>query len=294
MRKDLKKGGKWQNNQVSGRKQKHQVFSDEEYIRRAEKLERELFADGEWDEVDEPTDEEEARSYEELIKRLKAEGIYQEDDIPEEDTEKNIDLETFSRVIPMYKKRSVRVGRVAGVAILCCACVFAASMTSEANRNYLVKGVRYLVGDDTRIVVDNNEENEISNMEEGKAIENIEDQLDIDMPEFYYRPEMFEFYNYEINTYADIARLEYLYYNNIITVYVDKEKEDSASQNNSLHGGSDYIFEIGGEEISVSIQKSKDDVPSYSAQWERNDVLYHLSGRIDKEELIKIIENIVF
>ena len=40
---------------------------------------------------------------------------------------------------PVRKKRSyLRLGKVAGVAGVCLLCVFAASMTSEANRNYLV------------------------------------------------------------------------------------------------------------------------------------------------------------
>lgn len=292
MRKDLKKGGKRQNNQVSGRKQKHQVFSDEEYIRRAEKLERELFADGEWDEVDEPTDEEEARSYEELIKRLKAEGIYQEDDI-----EKNIDLETSSRVIPMYKKRSVRVGRVAGVAILCCACVFAASMTSEANRNYLVNNIRIWSGNDTKTVVGNNIKNEDINTAELQANEKIEKELNIDMPELYYRPNGFEFKGYEIQVIADIARVEYQYGEKIITFIINKEGEDTASNISSTHGKKIETINSGGEDLKISIEKTQDvqeTIPNYTAQWERKNVVYYLSGKIEKEELEKILQNMVF
>lgn len=289
MRKDLKKGGKRQNNQVSGRKQKHQVFSDEEYIRRAEMLERELFADGEWDEVDEPTDEEEARSYEELIKRLKAEGIYQEDD-----TEKNIDLETSSRVIPIYKKRSVRVGRVAGVAILCCACVFSASMTSEANRNYLVKGVRYLVGDDTRIVEGNNDVNDNINMVEAEASEEIETELDVKMPEFYYRPHGLEFLDYDVNVSTDVARLEYQYKDNVIYLLVDKQIENTASKTTSMNGKKKNTTVIDQDEVKIEIEKiqdKQDTLPSYNALWEIDNVIYCLSGKIEEEELKKILEN---
>ncbi len=55
---------------------------------------------------------------------------------------------------PVRKKRSyLRLGKVAGVAGVCLLCVFAASMTSEANRNYFIRGLRYLSGDDTRVVV---------------------------------------------------------------------------------------------------------------------------------------------
>ena len=52
---------------------------------------------------------------------------------------------------PVRKKRSyLRLGKVAGVAGVCLLCVFAASMTSEANRNHFIEGLRYLAGDDTK------------------------------------------------------------------------------------------------------------------------------------------------
>ena len=44
------------------------------------------------------------------------------------------------------KYARIHVGKVAGVALLCCACIFAASMTSQANRNYLVNNIRVWSG----------------------------------------------------------------------------------------------------------------------------------------------------
>lgn len=40
-----------------------------------------------------------------------------------------------------------RLRKVVGMAVVCVACVFAASMTSEANRKYLVNSVRVWSGD---------------------------------------------------------------------------------------------------------------------------------------------------
>ena len=49
---------------------------------------------------------------------------------------------------PVRKKRSyLRLGKIAGVAGVCLMCVFAASMTSEANRSYFIRGIRYLSGE---------------------------------------------------------------------------------------------------------------------------------------------------
>lgn len=285
MREEFRKKEKQKNNQASDKKQKNSSFWDEQYIKKAEEMERELFADGGTDAYD-PTDEEEARSYQELINRLKADGIYQEDET-EPDTKR--------KIIPLHRK--IHFGKVAGVAILCCACIFAASMTSEANRNYLINNIRVWSGKDTRTVIDNNEKNETVNMKEYEAIEEIEDELDIEMPEFYYRPAGMEIWDYEINKTADIARIEYVYKDNIISFFIDKEKDNTASNINSMHGLKQEIIVSGEEGIEIVIEKimgNKDDKPSYFAQWDRMNVIYCLSGKIEEQKLKKMIKNMVY
>lgn len=287
MRKYQKADRKKQKDQISGRNRKKQSCFSEEYIRRAEQWERELFDQADFSEEEEPAEEEEARSYEKLVNRLKEEGIYREEASEEH-------RKDTSRIISMHRGHRISIGKVAGIAILFCTCVFAASMTSEANRNYFVKGIRYFAGDDTRVLVDNNEENENTNMEEMEAFKNIEKELKIEMPEFYYRPKEFVFWDYEVNSYADVARIEYQYQDKIVFFYIDKENENSASKNNSMHGGATEILELNDEKITVFIQKSQDETSSYTAQWERENVLYHLSGQIELEEIKKMIEQMKF
>lgn len=284
MREEFRKTEKQKNNQASDKKQKNSSFWDEQYIKKAEEMERELFADGDTDAYD-STDEEEARSYQELINRLKADGIYQEDET-EPDTKR--------KIIPLHRK--IHFGKVAGVAILCCACIFAASMTSEANRNYLINNIRVWSGKDTRTVIDNNEKNETVNMKEYEAIEEIEDELDIEMPEFYYRPMEFEFRCYEVNKTAGFARMEYAYKKNIITLVVDIQNKNIASKITTVHGEKKKKVITVGENTKIiieSAQDSQDIMPSYTAQWRIDNTIYFLSGKIEEEELIRMLENII-
>ncbi|HIY02088.1 MAG TPA: DUF4367 domain-containing protein [Candidatus Blautia faecipullorum] len=249
-------------------------------------MERELFGDEDPMEYEAAPGENE-RAYEDLVERLREKGIYHED---------------AEKIVPMAgkKKRNIRkihFGKVAGIALVCCACVFAASMTSEANREYFIKNVRYLVGDDTRILIDNDEENEIDSMEEAAAIQEIENKLGIDMPEFYYRPQGLEFYSYEVNTAADNARIEYMYHDIVIAFYINKENENTASNINSSHGMKKETIVSVSDKIKVTIEKIQDDqdeLPSYTAQWEREEVLYHLSGKMEIDELEEMIENMVY
>ena len=274
----------------------------EEYIRRAEEAERELFGDKAWSAAERGDPEETERAYEDLVTRLKESGVYRED--PPEGSS------ISGREIPGRKasaaddrgrkKRSlghVRLGRVAGIALLCGACVFAASMTSEANRTYFVNSVRYLVGDDTRIIVYNDETNDSDSMEENKAIEDIENKLEIEMPEFCYRPYELRFLNYEIDKDITIAKMEFQYKDSRIVFLIDKQDESTASKISSMHGHNIETIETSGDGILVKIEEVKDqqeEESSLTAQWERNNVLFYLSGKIEVDEMRKIVEQIKY
>ena len=189
------------------------------------------------------------------------------------------------------------MGKVAGVALLCYACIFAASMTSQANRNYLVNNIRVWSGNDTKTVVDNSEQNEKVDTAEYEAVEEIEKQLGVEMPEFYYRPNGFEFVSYEIDVFANLARVEYEYQNNIILFVIDTQNVDTASRIISMDEAKEagvVKSEEGSEIIIEKIQGKIDEKPSYLAQWELNDTIYYMSGRIEEQELKKILEQMKF
>lgn len=300
MKKNLKQKGKKENHQKSGTKKNRQVFYDENYIKKAEEMERALWEDGDFDEdEEEPTDEEEACSYAALIQRLKAEGVYQETENADaaEDAGKSKQLLPDSRVLPFPRKRRISVGRVAGVALLCCACVFAASMTSEANRNYFVEKMQYMMGDDTRIISGNDGENEDINHEEQDAIKEIEAKLKVEIPEFYYRPQKFNFLRYEISELADIARIEYEYRGSIVCFVIDKQNEKVVSRTLSADGKKESFSVTSYNNILVTVeelQEEQDVQSSYTATWEKDNVVYWLSGKIEKEEIINILKDMVY
>ena len=54
--------------------------------------------------------------------------------------------------------------------------------------------------------------------------------------QFYYRPYGLEFYGYEVDIASDVAKMEYLYKDNIIYMLVDKQTEDTASKITSVQG----------------------------------------------------------
>lgn len=195
---------------------------------------------------------------------------------------------------PVRKKRSyLRLGKVAGVAGVCLMCVFAASMTSEANRNYWVRGFKYLTGNDTKVISDNDENNEIANVDEDKAIQDIEDKIGVKVPEFYYRPKGMDFLAYQLSEETATAKIEYICKDNILTLMIDKQNENTASNIKSTHGESkeEIIINEEGEEITVKeIDDADEKIPNFEARWTKDDTEYNFSGRMELAELKKIIK----
>lgn len=286
-----------------------QKFLEEQYIKEAEERQKELFADQDFEDL-RMTDKEIDASYAKFVERLKAEGLYEED-TEESDTEnpENLSAEEVKvrstesssksgeKIYPISGRRTRKLAKAAGIGIVCALCVFAASMTSEANRNYFINGFRILSGSDTRMVVGNDKKNENVNTDEYQAMAEIEDKLGVKVPEFYYRPYGMEFVSYSIDETSVVALMEYTYKGTVISFYIDKQNKTTSSNIRSVSGENEKTVLATTENIEVKIEKIEeegDEKPSYSAKWKRNNIVYYLYGRIEEEELIKIIENMDF
>ena len=238
-------------------------------------------------------------SYQELMRRFeenkKKSAEFSEELVPDE-----------KKVLSMEKVRERRhktggglhrLGKVVGMAVVAVACVFAASMTSEANRTYLVNSVRIWSGDDTKLMMDNDNSNEKANIDEEVAIADIEEKLGVKVPEFYYRPYGFEFLDYTIDDLTSLAWIEYEYKTNRIMLLIDKQNIDKASRIQSAHGSEKELTVVNNDGISAKIKQVYDNdegMESCSAEWNRNGVEYTLFGKIELEEIKKIVEKMIF
>lgn len=272
-----------------------QKILEEEFIERERQIEEALFADEDFEDL-KLTDKEVQDSYQELMRRFEKEkkesAEFSEELVPDE--KKVLSMEEVRERGKKAAGGLHRLGRVVGMAVVAVACVFAASMTSEANRTYLVNSVRIWSGDDTKTTVDNDEKNEKANLDEEKAIADIEEKLQVEVPEFYYRPYGMEFLNYTIRDLKSLARIEYKYKTNRIVLLIDKQNDDRSSRIKSACGDEQNLIVTSNDGTTVEIKQNYDEEPSYSAEWEKNGVTYTLSGKIELEEIKKIIEKMLF
>ena len=300
--------------------EKFRQWLEEEYLKEADAIEEALF-DGRKFEDNQDIVEKLSVSRESFYQRAREEGLLEDTADEKAEDEKNTEEavpESAEKKILEFRKNAgvskdaardanrnsskrkhsyVRFGRIAGIAGLCLICVFAASMSSEANRKYLVNSVRILSGNDSQFISYNDDSNENASTKESDAIADIEEKLGVKMPEFYYRPYGMEFYKYELNDENFYARIEYEYKDNILFFYVDKQDASTESNISSLKGQEKIVDKINKDELEIDIKEiteENDKNATYMVNWKYEDVVYYLVGKIKLDELKKIIQYMKF
>lgn len=265
----------------------------EEYEKETEEMEKILFPDGVIPD-DGETEEEAKAAYQRLVEKLKADGVYKED---ETDSIKTDDHKENVKIVYLPEKKSHKAARVAAAVLVCSAGIFAASMTSQANRRYFIDSVRYWVGHDTKSVVDNDRTNEKECEDEQKAIDDIEKELSVDIPRFLYRPEGLEFKDYNISKDFEYALLQYDYNDTIMTLYINKYDKETKSTGASLDGKEIETIKLPEGEASIQVKRimaKGDKKASYVAYWNNSTEFYQIESQMEEKEFIKLIKNIKF
>lgn len=270
----------------------------EEYEREIDEMEKVLFPDGILPD-DGETEEEAKEAYQRLVARLKADGVYEEDE--EENDSKEADdhkADTNKKIVYLPEKKHHKLARVAAVVLVCAAGVFAAGMTSQANRSYFIDSVKIWRGNDTSISIDNDATSDEVERDEQGAIDDIKNQMGFDkIPKFMYRPENFKYKDYLIHSNTGIALMEYCYGKSVITVYISDYRNNSKTTDYVLDGQIIESLKIKDEKFEIEIRKVKDKQDkkeNYVAYWKTDRAFYQISGNMEEKEFIKLIENIHF
>lgn len=196
------------------------------------------------------------------------------------------------------KKRSVRRKTLQWAAALVVTLVgiFGVSMTSQANRIFLVQKVEEFFSGRTTVNLDNEEDLVISDTSEQQARENIEEALGLEVPEFYYVPEGMEYLEYEVFEDVDVAKIYYSYQDNVITLNISGN-EENAAVSRSIDG--EIVGEVNTDKVQLEAElweltNEVNDEKAYCAQWVYKNTYFLLSGTMELDEMQKILESMVF
>lgn len=192
------------------------------------------------------------------------------------------------------RKRVVRWASVAAAVLIG---VFGISMSSEANRAYIMREMNELFGNDVNTRVNNNEVLE-SDRTEQHVLEDIENTLGIKMPEFFYLPAEMKYENYSIDEDAQTAFMRYFYQDNYVYFMTMANFKDASSLSQNDKGKE--VQKISNElvpnlEITLwEIYEEGDKKPTYTLSWEYKNVYYELFGKLPIEEMEVIAENVLY
>lgn len=264
---------------------KIEEFVRREYLREAEEIERALTGDVGTDEVSDDM-------YDKIIQKLKDRGTYFDDD---ETTEENsYSQNNNNKVVAM--PRRYRAAKWVAIACITCIGIFGVSMTSEANRAYMMNQVNSLVGDKVSVAVDNKDNRDTISIEEEEAAAQIQEQLHVEVPTFFYEPMGMQFESVEILPESNVALMTYHMEDKAIILYIATNEEDAAR----IVGFDGELIthvenEYQGISIAVSaIQSENQAEPMYIAQWNYKNNYYLLNATIDLEEFQEILSNMVY
>lgn len=245
--------------------------------------------------------------YERFQQRLQKEGLADAEGNPTEKTleirrqivEKKVEREKQAERQKKIAKRAkttkhwVRTAKAAGVVLVVGACVFGASMTSEANRIRLVETINSVrnVGDTTW--VDNGQDRKYSTGSLEEAKRKIKDILHIDVPEFYYVPEKMEYSSVIVSKAAHIAIIEYQYKDT--SVYFNLAANEKDLSQGEWKDTEKVQIETLDNTLDVEMgTMSENEENNYYAKWKYKDAYYQLSGQLEKEELVKILSEMQY
>ena len=192
------------------------------------------------------------------------------------------------------RKRVVRWASIAAAVLIG---VFSISMSSEANRAYIMREMNELFGNDVNTQVDNNDVIK-SDRTEQYVREEIENTLGIKMPEFFYLPAEMKYENYSIDEDAQTAFMRYFYQDNYVYFMTMANFKDASSLSQNDKGKE--VQKISNElvpnlEITLwEIYEEGDKKTTYTLSWEYKNVYYELFGKLPIEEMEVIAENVLY
>lgn len=175
--------------------------------------------------------------------------------------------------------------------------IFGVSMTSEANRAYVMETVNNMTGNGTETEVDNNDMLSNATTEE-EAWENIIGAFNIEIPQFFYWPADIKYQDYSIDEEAQTAIILYKKDDKLIhLIIMSNEKSTSLLATSDLGKPLKELTSELMKGINVTlweVMDEGDEEPAYILQWEYKNIYYELSGKLTETDMEEIAKNIVY
>lgn len=278
---------------------KSSTWAEEQFRKEADELVKRLETDDRFDDFEPPEE-----LFQKLVVEARDEGLLEEENTKHledetKSTEENTKENQNTKVVKFFNHRiSKKFLGMTAAAVISCFGLFGVSMSTQGGRSYVMDKANEVLGDEKNTEIENGEDRLITDRTEEEARNEIEEKLQVEVPQFFYLPDKIEFDSYEIDDTAQSVFMKYqgedtcMYfviqanyvntsgiYRNDEGIYLDKIESD-ISQN---------------VEVELwRIQDEEDYYPTYLAQWDYKNSYYRISGKITEDEMKEIIKNIMY
>lgn len=287
---------------------KSSTWAEEQFRKEADELVKRLETDDRFDDFEPPEElfqklvveaRDEGLLEEENKKRLEDEIKSTEEKIKENQTKENkSEKNENTKVVAFFNhKISKRFLGMTAAAVITCFGLFGVSMSTQGGRSYVMDKANEVLGDDTAITVENGEDRLITGNNEEEARSEIEESLQVEIPQFFYLPDRIDFDSYEIVEKAQIVYMRYRNDNSYIYFVIHANNDDASGIYRNDEG--QYLGNIECELSDINpdlwkIEEEGDDNPTYLSQWDYKNSYYRISGKITEDEIREIVKNIVY
>lgn len=277
---------------------KSSTWAEEQFRKEADELVKRLETDDRFDDFEPPEE-----LFQKLVVEARDEGLLEEENTKHledetKSTEENTKENQNTKVVKFFNHRiSKKFLGMTAEAVISCFGLFGVSMSTQGGRSYVMDKANEVLGDEKNTEIENSQDRLISDRTEEEARSEIEEKLQMEVPQFFYLPSRMEFDSYEID---DVAQSVYIrYYNGEDYMYfiIQANYSDASGLYRNDEGICLGSVECDMSKIEPELWKIEDDGSGYStylAQWDYKNSYYRISGKITEDEMRKIIKDIMF
>lgn len=277
---------------------KSSTWAEEQFRKEADELVKRLETDDRFDDFEPPEE-----LFQKLVVEARDEGLLEEENTKHledetKSTEENTKENQNTKVVKFFNHRiSKKFLGMTAAAVISCFGLFGVSMSTQGGRSYVMDKTNEVLGDEKNTEIENSQDRLISDRTEEEARNEIEEKLQVEVPDFLYLPDKMDFDSYEID---EIAQSVYIrYYNGENYMYFVVQANYTNTSGLYRNDEGDCLGKVKGEisDIEAELWKIKDEgeeTSTYLAQWDYKNSYYRIFGRITEDEMKKIIKDVIY
>lgn len=275
---------------------KSSTWAEEQFRKEADELVKRLETDDRFDGFEPPEE-----LFQKLVVEARDEGLLEEENTKRledeiKSTEENTKENQNTKVVKFFNHRiSKKFLGMTAAAVITCFGLFGVSMSTQGGRSYVMDKANEVLGDEKNTEIENSQDRLISDRTEEEARNEIEEKLQVEVPDFLYLPDRMDYDSYEIDETAQSVYIRYKQDENYVYFVIQANYVDKSGIYRNDEGDCLGMIESDLSDIEVELWKLQDEKGStYLAQWDYKNSYYRISGRMTEDEMKKIIKDIMY